>query len=60
MGTDPGAGFNWSILFLLAMPYAVVGAIAGWLIYTYWCASDHRQKDVPVHYLVSMEKEGEG
>ncbi len=35
LGTDPGTGFNSSILFLLAMPYVVVGAIGGWLIYTY-------------------------
>ena len=27
--------FNWSVLFLMAMPYAVVGSIAGWLAYSY-------------------------
>ena len=25
--------FNWSVLFLMAAPYTVVGAIAGWLVY---------------------------
>jgi membrane protein implicated in regulation of membrane protease activity len=25
--------FNWSVLFLMATPYSVVGAIAGWLFY---------------------------
>ena len=33
---DPTAdAFNWSVFFLMAMPYAVVGTIAGWLFYTY-------------------------
>lgn len=33
---DPVAdAFNWSVLFLMAMPYAVVGSIAGWLFYNY-------------------------
>jgi hypothetical protein len=25
--------FNWSVLFLMATPYTVAGAIAGWLVY---------------------------
>ncbi len=33
---DPTSqAFNWSILFLMAMPYAIVGIIAGWLFYLY-------------------------
>src|SRR5919108_1662679 len=33
---DPTAdAFNWSVFFLMAMPYAVVGTIAGWLFYAY-------------------------
>jgi uncharacterized protein (DUF2062 family) len=59
IGTDPGTGFNSSILFLLSMPFVVVGMIGGWLIYTYWRASGQRRKRVPVQYLVSMEQEGE-
>ena len=59
IGTDPGPGFNASILFLLSMPFAVVGVIGGWLIYTYWRASGQRRKRVPVQHLVSMEQEGE-
>jgi heme/copper-type cytochrome/quinol oxidase subunit 2 len=35
--------FNWSILFLMAMPYTIVGLIVGWLIYTYRRA--HGQKE---------------
>jgi len=33
---DPTAdAFNWSVLFLMATPYTVVGSIAGWLFYKY-------------------------
>jgi len=28
-------GFNWSILFLMAMPFTVVGIIGGGVFYTY-------------------------
>jgi hypothetical protein len=33
-----GRAFNPSVLFMMAMPFAVVGAIAGGLFYTYWRA----------------------
>ena len=46
MGTDPGAGFNVSLLFLMAMPYVVVGAIGGWLLYTHRRASGRRRRAV--------------
>jgi hypothetical protein len=26
---------NWSILFLMAMPFTIVGSIGGWLVYKY-------------------------
>lgn len=33
---DPFArGLNWSILFLAAMPFTIVGSIGGWLLYKY-------------------------
>ncbi|MFQ5989472.1 MAG: hypothetical protein ACE5K9_06120 [Candidatus Methylomirabilales bacterium] len=57
IGTDPGAGFNSSILFLLSMPYAVFGVIAGWLIYRYWRGSGHRRKSTPIPYPASIEKQ---
>lgn len=60
IGTDPGSGFNSSILFLLTMPYAVVGAIAGWLIYSYWRASGNRRERTRMPYVASLEKESEG
>ena len=32
--SDPTAdAFNWSVFFLMAAPYSVVGSIAGWLFY---------------------------
>jgi hypothetical protein len=44
-GTGPGVagdptarGFYWGILFLMAMPFAVVGSIATWLVYRHWRA----------------------
>lgn len=57
MGTDPGVGFNTSILFLLAVPYVVVGVIAGWLIYRYRRGSGHRPKSTPIPYPASIEKQ---
>ncbi|MFQ5960838.1 MAG: hypothetical protein ACE5MG_05540 [Candidatus Methylomirabilales bacterium] len=47
MGTDPGTGFNTSILFLLSMPFLVLGVIGGWLIYTFRRASSqqHRREE---------------
>ena len=33
---DPTANaFNWSILFLMAMPYAILGSIGGWFFSVY-------------------------
>jgi len=28
--------FNWSVLFLMAMPYSVIGSVAGFLFYSHW------------------------
>jgi hypothetical protein len=44
MGTDPGTGFNTSIFFLISMPYVLVGAIAGWLVYKHWRPSSRRHE----------------
>lgn len=44
VGTDPGTGFNASILFLLSMPYVVVGVIVGWLIYRHRRALRRQEK----------------
>lgn len=40
---DPTASaFNWSVMFLIMMPYSVVGSIAGWLFYSHWRAVKNR------------------
>ena len=31
--------FNWSVLFLMAMPYSVIGSVAGFLFYSHWRAA---------------------
>ncbi|MGH7830130.1 MAG: hypothetical protein ACREP8_08115 [Candidatus Binatia bacterium] len=30
--------FNWSVLFLMAMPYTVLASIGMWLFYSHWRA----------------------
>ncbi len=34
--------YNWGVLFLMAMPYAVAGSIAGWIFYSYRRAGEKR------------------
>lgn len=39
-GNDPVAdAYNWSILFLMATPYTVIGSVGGWLFFRYRRAS---------------------
>jgi hypothetical protein len=35
------------MLFLLAMPFSVVGTIGGWLAYRYWRAGHGRRAEAP-------------
>ncbi|MBI3000161.1 MAG: hypothetical protein HYY46_17170 [Deltaproteobacteria bacterium] len=61
-GNDPVAdAFNWSILFLMATPYTVVGSVAGWLAYTHWRAAAKKEgklkKKIPVLRLAWIHKE---
>ena len=53
--------FKWSVLFLMATPYAVVGSIAGWLAYTHWRAAAKKsgglKKKTPVLRLAWIHKE---
>ncbi|HEY7317125.1 MAG TPA: hypothetical protein VIE89_06095 [Candidatus Binatia bacterium] len=46
--------FNWSVLFLMAAPYAVVGSIAGWLFYSHRRSAPKREKAEPVQPLVQL------
>ena len=46
---DPVArAFNWSVLFLIAMPYTVFGLAAGWLFLAHRRRSGRRRADVIV------------
>jgi hypothetical protein len=60
-GHDPLTdAFNWSVLFLMAMPYAVVGSIAGWIFYMYRSAARKRglpRKKAPALRLAWTHKE---
>ncbi len=53
MGTDAGTGFNTSLFFLIAMPYVVVGAIAGWLLHRYRRDSRKRGR-APAQHLTPL------
>jgi hypothetical protein len=60
---DPVAdAFNWSVLFLMAAPYLVVGSIAGTLFYAYRRSAAKREQNesaqLPVH-LAWNQKESE-
>ena len=60
---DSGAdAYNWSVAFLMATPYAVVGSIAGWLFYTYRRAAAKREQSEatePLVHLAWNQKESE-
>jgi hypothetical protein len=34
--------FNWSVLFMMAAPYTIVGSIGGWLFYLHRRSSHHK------------------
>jgi hypothetical protein len=43
LANDPvGYAISWSILFLMTTPYAIVGAVASWLYFTYRRAGRRR------------------
>jgi hypothetical protein len=46
--------FNWSVLFLMATPYAVVGSIAGWLVYSYRRSAAKQQRNEIAQPLVHL------
>jgi hypothetical protein len=41
--TRSDLGYHWSTLFLMAMPYIIVGSIGGWLFYLYRRAERERR-----------------
>jgi hypothetical protein len=60
-GDDPVTdAFNWSVLFLMAAPYTVVGAIAGWLVYAKrrsTAKADTESAGQPLGSLAMIQKE---
>ena len=49
---DPLArGFYWGVLFLMAMPFAVVAVIGGWLWYAHRRARGRRPRETSVQGL---------
>jgi heme/copper-type cytochrome/quinol oxidase subunit 2 len=58
-----GRAFNWSIVFLMAAPYLVVGSIAGCLLYFYRraakrSASQKESDEPPAGYVLNQEESG--
>ncbi len=52
---------HWVILFLMAMPYTIVGSIAGWIIYSRWRGNkkrNHPGRRGCLLRLVETPKEG--
>ena len=44
---DPlGRAFGWSVLFLIAAPYSVVGLLGGYIFYSYWRPAGRRRASV--------------
>ena len=53
--TGPTAdAFNWSVIFLMAAPYTVVGSIAGWLFYTHRRSAAKQEKNETAEGLVHL------
>jgi heme/copper-type cytochrome/quinol oxidase subunit 2 len=54
--------FNWSVLFLMATPYAVVGSIAGWLFYAHRRSAAKRERNEATqplsHLALNPEESG--
>jgi hypothetical protein len=53
--------FNWSVLFLMAMPYLVVFSIAACLVYTYRRSAATQQREEAVsrpltHFALNQEE----
>jgi hypothetical protein len=41
-----GRAFGWSVLFLIAAPYSVVGILGGYIFYSYWRPTARRRASV--------------
>jgi hypothetical protein len=55
--------YDWSVLFLMATPYTVIGSIAGYLVFAYRRASAKKElegaaADAPVHLALDHKESG--
>jgi len=51
--------FNWTVVFLMAMPYVIIGGVAGWIFYQYTRSSQKKVTDDPdLHVLKKGEFRG--
>jgi len=48
--------FNWTVVFLMAMPYVILACVAGWIFYHYTRSSRKKVAGVSSSYLI---KKGE-
>jgi hypothetical protein len=56
-----GEAYEWSVLFLMATPYLVMGSIAGYLVYAYRRAARRQEEEAageeaPVHLALEQEE----
>ena len=54
------SGMSWTVLFLMATPYAVGGSIAAWLVYSYRrsiAAREGAKGRDPLHQGIETSKE---
>jgi hypothetical protein len=55
-GADGSAtdAYNWSVLFLMATPYLVMGSVAGYLVYAYRRAAGKNEEEPTVTEAVHL------
>ncbi len=52
---------HWAVLFLMAMPYTIVGSIVAWIAYSCWRGNQKRdqlRKQGSLLHLIETPKEG--
>lgn len=55
--------YTWSVLFLMGMPYTILGSVAGWIFYAHRRAAKKRsaaRSKARVYQLAWSQKESEG
>jgi heme/copper-type cytochrome/quinol oxidase subunit 2 len=54
--------YNWSVLFLMAAPYVVVGSVVGWLVYAYRRAAKRLERSegtqTVIHLALNQKESG--